>query len=100
MKKKTINSKAFDKACTKVGIELNAKSRSTPPKGIVIEDGMGNEYTISSDSRIVKVNRLEDKIVRTCSLRVAASQKRIRGRMQRTRDARRLQKTRPTESKG
>lgn len=98
MNKKIIKSKAFDKACKKVGLELSDKSRNTSPKGIIISDDNGNIYTLTADSNIVKMDENNLKIMHKRT--VASRRNPNRRNLLRTqRHINRIRKNKSTESK-
>lgn len=100
MNKKIINPKAFDEACRRAELDLNTKVSNIPAKGIIISDGFGNRYTITSDAKIVKVDGLETQVIEAYNRRIAARRKTIGNRMLKRRYKRTLQKIKPIESKG
>lgn len=56
MRKKTINSKAFNEACRKAGLDIATGVGNISGKGIKIKDAQGNVYVVNQDMQIVKVS--------------------------------------------
>lgn len=54
--RKSINWKAFDEACEKVGLKLGKQENKYPAKGIIIKDEMGNRYNVISEKEIKKIS--------------------------------------------
>ena len=55
MNKKSINTKAFEEACRKAGINLNSKASYAPSAGVIIKDAQCNKYFVAPDMQLVKI---------------------------------------------
>ena len=100
MNKKVINPKAFDEACKKVGLYLNTTVSSRPAKGVIISDDVGNQYTITPDAKIVKVDGWEAQVIESYKRRrMVARRKKVGNKTLKRLYKRGLQKAKSTESK-